>query len=197
MIYRLCVFLTSIFCLIQLPLFSEEPIIDKATGELFPRKIQFMFEGKNYDLETTGVATRKRLIVKVYSIAHYLQIGAKGDKMEATLSDENAKQLTLKWVYGSSPEKIHEAFQDGFHRVFSSEQYLALQKEIDRFLSLFNQATKPGDQFILRWIPGGHLVVIINGKEMGTFKNSDLALGVWKIWFGKNSIVNVNDLLSH
>ena len=61
--------------------------------------------------------------------------------------------------------------------------------------SLIQKLTK-GDETVLRWIPGGVVEVWQNGTQKGMVKNSELAKGLWSIWFGENSIVNRNNLVS-
>lgn len=187
-------FIISLFLLVTLNLSAENPILDSATGVSFPSEVTFDFNGKTYHLEATGVATRKKLFIKVYSIAHYLQDG--GD-IAAILQDNKAKQFTIKWVYDVSVEKIQNAYQEAFQNIFSAEEQAGLQPEINQFLSYFNHAAKKGDEYILRWIPGGTTEVIINGEKKGSIVNPTFAKGVWNIWFGPKSVVNVDNLTSN
>lgn len=99
---------------------SIESIQDNSTQEIFPKEISFDYEGKHYDLIATGVATRKKLFFKVYSIAHYLQKNAvpeNGSKLQKIMSDNNAKQLTMKWVRDVDNEKMKETLLDSFRNV--------------------------------------------------------------------------------
>jgi hypothetical protein len=191
----LLVFLAS-FCACAFNLNAQSEIVDKSTGEVFPKTITFESDGKQYQLEATGVATRKKLIIKVYSIAHYLQKGVAAD-IQNIMSDANAKQFTLKWVHEASADKVQNAFQESFHKVFTPEKYDGLKNEINRFLQFFNQDAKINDEYILRWIPGGHIEVLINGKKMGSVTNQEFAAGVWNIWLGQKSVVDSKELLSH
>ena len=67
-------------------------------------------------MQATGVATRKKFFVKVYSVASYLQDGANpgGDVVQAIMQDQKAKQLTLKWVHEASPEKVQDGYRESF-----------------------------------------------------------------------------------
>lgn len=180
-------------------LLGENTIVDTSTKETFPSEVSFDQGGKHYDLEATGVATRKKLIIKVYSLASYLQKGAastKDDRLAAILSDDNAKQLTMKWVRDVGPEQVKESYQEAFHKVFSEQAYAQQKNNIDDFLKIFLVGAKKGDIFILRWAPGGYVEALINGKTAGTVTNKEFAQGLWKIWFGDNSVVNRSNLLS-
>lgn len=183
-------------CLLSASAFAD--IRDEATGAVFPSEVNFSYGGKDYKLQATGVTTRKKLIVKVYSIASYLQDAASvtGDKFQAFLSDDKAKQLTLKWVHDVDTTKIKDTYREGFSKAFPSGISGQLQSDIDKFLGLFKTDVHSGDETVLRWIPGGVIEVSHNGTKQGTVTNPELARGLWSIWFGENSIVNRNNLVS-
>lgn len=192
-------FLLLCTCLFSNGLNAQETIRDNSTGEVFPREVSFEYKGKQFQLQATGVATRKKLIFKVYSIAHYLQKGVEksnGDKIQAIMSDDNAKQFTMKWVRDVGFEKVQEAFQDSFHKVFPGQDYAQRENDINTFIQFFSQGAHKGDEFILRWIPGGYVEVLINGKKAGSISSVEFAKGLWRIWIGPDSVVNSNDLTS-
>ena len=195
---KLMAILTLAACTLAIGGFAADTIIDNSTNLTFPREVSFDHNGKQYELEATGVATRKKLIIKIYSVASYLQKGAAtgGDKLQAILSEDNAKQLTMKWVRDISPIQLKEAYDDSFHRVFPEQQYAELQTVIKEFLNLFSQPAKKGEEYIIRSIPGGEIVVLINGKKVGSVTNPAFAQGLWKVWFGDKSIVKRSELLS-
>lgn len=178
----------AIFCAFSMSLWSE--ITDKATGVSFPSEVSYSFDGNDYDLKATGVATRKKFFVKVYSVAHYLQDGASANQI---LDDSTAKQLTIKSVYNASAKKVQNGYRDSFHKAFSDAEYAKNQKDIDKFVSFFGDMKK-GDEVVIRWIPGGNVETLINGKDVGTIQNKVFAKGLWNIWFGPKSIVNSKDL---
>jgi Chalcone isomerase-like len=178
---------------------TDQEIRDSATGEAFPKEVSFTHDGKDYQLQCTGVATRKKFFIKVYSIASYLQKGAEsksGDKFQLFGQDDNAKQLTLKWVHEASPKQVQEAYQESFKNAFSDADYTRLKGDIDRFTQFFNGGAKKGDQQILRWLPGGYVEVILNGQRAGSLTNKDFAKGLWSVWFGQKSPVDRNNLIS-
>lgn len=177
---------------------QTDTIVDNSTGVAFPRQVSFDANNQQYQLEATGVATRKKLVVKVYSIAHYLQKGAAqgGDKMQAIMSDKNAKQFTIKWVRDVAVDKVQGAYQEAFHKVFSQQDYASLQNEINQFTQYFNNEAHKGDEYVLRWIPEGTIEIIINGNKVGSVNNVRFAQGLWNVWFGPSSVVKVDDLTS-
>jgi hypothetical protein len=195
-IYRFLVLCT---CLFSTGLYAQETLMDTSTQAAFPRDVSFESQGKQYQLQATGVATRKKLVFKVYSVAHYLQKGAdkpKGDKIQEIMSDDNAKQLTLKWMRDVDPEKVQEGFQESFHKAFSGQESAQLKNEINHFVQFFNQGAHKGDEFVLRWLPGGYIEVLINDHKIGSISNKEFAQRLWSLWFGDHSVVNRDDLIS-
>ena len=182
----------ALFCAMTL----HADVTDEATGISFPSEVSFDYEGKTYDLDITGVSTRKKLILKVYSVAHYLQKNAKGeDRIEKILSDVNAKQLTIKWARNVPLDKIHAGYDESFKNAISNPT-AEQQKNIDTFVSFFNQEANKGDTHVIRWIPGGIVEVEINGNKAGSITNIEFAKNLWNIWFGSKSVVNKDKLIS-
>lgn len=185
---KICSFFVLFICAFS---FCSADIVDQATGESFPEQVTFDYNGKSYTLDATGVSTRKKLMFKVYSVASYLQAGenGKGNKFEQVMNPDLAKQLTMKWVRDVNAAKV----QDGFKSSLVSNQ--APKSETDQFISFFSDVSK-GDETVLRYIPGGTVEVLINGSSAGTIQNQDFANALWLIWFGNNSVVKRDQLVS-
>lgn len=178
---------------------SANTIKDNATDATFPSEISVENSGKTFKLQATGVATRKKLIVKVYSIAHYIEDAASFSKtnfFQEVLKDGKAKQFTMKWVRNVPAEKVLEAYHESFNKVLAGKESPQVKESIEKFLTFFNQEAKTGDEYILRWLPGGVIEVNLNGKSAGSVTNNDFAAALWSIWFGENSIVNRDQLIS-
>jgi hypothetical protein len=186
----------ALFCAFNLH--AENEVSDKATGEVFPAEISFDYQGKDYQLEATGVSTRKKFIFKVYSVAHYLQKGAAtgNDKLQEIMSGANAKQLTLKWVRAAPAAKVQEGYEESFKTAIPDPAYTQLQSAIKTYVAFFNQDVEKGDEHVIRWIPGGIIEVLIKGKTVGTITDPEFAKGLWNIWFGPKSVVNRDSLIS-
>ncbi len=191
--------LAIFFCVASTFLSAQGEISDSSTGEVFPKDVSFEHDGKQFHLQATGVATRKKFFVKIYSVAHYLQDGAQksgGDILQIIMQDDNAKQLTLKWVRNIEAEKVKEGYHDSFKGALSELEFTQLQNEINQYLLFFNTNIQKGDEHILRWLPGGYVEVLINGNQVGNITNKDFAKALWSIWFGAKSVVDRNNLIS-
>ncbi len=183
-------------CFCAFNLYAED-IKDSSTGETFPREVSFDLGGKNYNLQATGVATRKKLIATVYSVASYVQDASTlgSDKFAAILSNDRAKQLTLKWVRDVDSAKIQEGFKDSLKTSFGEEGYKAHEADINKFLGFFNHNVTKGEEQIIR-SANGTVEVLIGGNKVGEVSNPEVAQGIWKIWFGDKAVVDRNNLVS-
>lgn len=175
---------------------AQDTIKDSSTGQVFSKEVTFNFQGQEYRLEATGVATRKKFIVKVYSVAHYIQDPSSTTINEDVINDAKAKQLTLKWVRNVSAKRVQDGYRDSLQKAISSSDYSRLSSEVDQYISFFNQGARKGDEHVIRWLPGGNIEVYINGSKVGNITNTDFARGLWNVWLGQRSVVKRNDLIS-
>lgn len=164
-------------------------ITDSSTNISFPAEVTVTDNGKQITLDATGVATRKKFFVKVYSVAHYLEKGANANQI---LDDSKAKQLTLKFVHEASADKLRNSYQESYHANGGDP---SLNNELNKFLSFFSDTAK-GDEHTIIWLPGGHVEVFINGTKTGELTNPAFAKGLWNIWFGNKSVVDKDKLTS-
>ncbi len=184
--------------ILSLPLLAFADIKDDSTGEVFPSTVTIDKGGQKFTLNATGVATRKKFFVKVYTVAHYIEgsLNPNADIFQQILQDGKAKQLTIKWVHDAPVDKVKTGFQESFQNALSADQLNQLQPDINKYIALYTQDVKSGDQHVLQWLPGGNVAVLINGKQVGTFSNKDFAVALWSLWFGPKSFVNKDKLVS-
>lgn len=170
---------------------AAEELVDSATGIKFPGTVSFDHQAKSYTLSGTGVATRKKFFVKVYSVASYIEdlshLGA-GDKGTNLVNAKGAKQLTLTFVREVPAAKLTEGYRESFHKVPYNNQ-----ENINKFLGFFENA-KAKDTHIFRWLPDGTVMVLINNQEKGRIQNQEFARALWNIWFGNTGVVDKKQL---
>ncbi len=187
----------AFLCFAGLQVLAAETVESSDTGMKFPKEVSFSYNGKDYDLTLTGVATRKKFFFKIYNIASYLQKGAAGgSKIEAIMQPDTAKQLTLKWVRNIEGKRVQDGYRESLSKVFSQAESSELQKQINEFVGFFSGNVKNGDEHEIRWIPGGVIQVLINGTNVGTIKSEPFAKGLWSVWFGPHSVVDRDNLTS-
>lgn len=184
-------------CVLCVSILSAQEVTDKATGATFPDTISINQGGKDFTLKATGVSTRKKFFVKVYSVASYVEDGAgltQSDAFDKILEPGKMKQLTLKWVRAVDEAKIKEGYNETFNKIVANGNG-SLKEFADKYVSFFG-AVNNGDVHEIRWTPENVVVVLINGQEKGTIESEAFAKVLWQIWFGKASVVNRDQLIS-
>lgn len=196
---RIITFLFLLSILLGASTYSQETVRESSSGKSFPASLTFSSGGKDYSLSLTGVTVRKKLVFKVYGMGHYMQDPPQNSG-EATfneiLKDGKAKQITMIFVRDVDAPTIQKAYRDGFKENATAAELAALQPLIDRFLTAFNAGVKENEIFILRWLPGGTIVPVVQGEEKQSVTDQTFARTLWSIWFGEDSIVDRDDLIT-
>ncbi|HCV42961.1 MAG TPA: hypothetical protein DGH68_05720 [Bacteroidetes bacterium] len=187
------------FCMGTLYVNAQDKVTEPSTGKQFDSKVVVSYDGTNYALQLTGVTVRKKLVFKVYGMAHYMQeptTMSMENAFQTILTDGKSKQIIMDFARDVDPQKIQGAYRDGFKENASEEDLKKLQPMIDQFVGFFAKDVKENDQFILRWLPGGTIVAIVQGEQKPAVKGELFARTLWSIWFGEESIVDREDLVS-
>jgi hypothetical protein len=177
----------------------QQTVKEPSTGKLFPAEVKVTNNGKEYALKCTGVAVRKKLIFKVYGMAHYMQDPGKTNDFKTAfngiLTNGKAKQIVMEFARDVEIAKIKEAYTDGFKEALSSTEFQQLQPVINQFLGYFSKDVKENERFTLRWLPDGVVTANIQGEEKPAITNGTFARALWTIWFGDDSIVDREKLV--
>ncbi len=195
--YFVCCCLAAFF--IPFLCLAQEFLEDPLTQARFPLVIAFNDKEIDDILQATGVASRTKFFVKVYSIAHYWQHPLKGSEqeiVEAIFQDGKAKQFIIRWLRDIPLEKVRETFYDTFQNILPENDRHHLQKDIDRFLTFYDEDVQKNEQHGIRWLPGGHIQLWVDGKKKGELTSVNFAKALWNIWLGPKSVVNRQQLLS-
>jgi hypothetical protein len=186
------VLLAATLCLAPLSQ-AQETVKENSTGKSFPVSVTFSHEGKTYNLSLTGTTVRKKIVVKVYAIAHYMQdppSGKEKDLYAAVLTDGKAKQITMDFSRDVTVNQIRGAYRDGFEENATKEEMKAIAPLVEKFLGYFSSDVKENDRFILRWLPGGTVVAQVQGVDKPAITNPVFARVLWSIWLGEDSLVD-------
>ncbi|MEJ2721289.1 MAG: chalcone isomerase family protein [bacterium] len=179
---------------------SQDQVEEPSTKEVFPRTVEFEYNGTDYELQVTGVAVRKKFFVKVYAIAHYMDMEVADFKdilkaLDTVLSDSYAKQITLDFVRDVGVDDIQKAYRSGFEKNATDEEKEVIAPFVEQFLGYFTKDVEKGDQYILRWIPDGIVLATVNGETYGPIANVTFAKALWRIWLGDKSPVDRKKLV--
>jgi hypothetical protein len=178
---------------------AQESVQEPSTGKSFPVVVKFTRNGTEYPMQLTGVAVRKKLVFKVYGMAHYAQDPVKAPKEEALgamLVDGKARQITMDFARDVDAGKIRDAYMDGFRENATAGEFTSIQPLVDQFVGFFAKEVKENQQFIVRWLPGGVVVATVAGEDKPPITSPVFARVLWSIWLGKDSIVDRDDLVA-
>lgn len=179
---------------------GQQKVKEGSTGKMFPAEISFKHDTTEYTLKVTGLTVRKKFVFKVYGMAHYIQdpvVGNKDDAFKGVLTDGKAKQITMNFARDVEAKKIGEAYRDGFKDHTTPEVLKKLEPLVDQFIGYFSKDVKENEEFVLRWLPGGTVIAILQGDEKPPLVDVTFAQSLWSIWFGKDSIVDRDDLVKN
>jgi hypothetical protein len=178
---------------------AQESVQEPSTGKSFPVAVKYARNGVEYPMSLTGVAVRKKLVFKVYGMAHYEQDPVKAPKEEALgamLVDGKARQITMDFARDVDAGKIRDAYMDGFRENATADEFKSIQPMVDQFVGFFSNEVKENQQFVVRWLPGGVVVATVAGEEKPSIASPLFARVLWSIWLGKDSIVDRDDLVA-
>jgi hypothetical protein len=179
---------------------GQQKVKEESTGKTFPAEISFKHDTSDYNLKVTGLTVRKKFVFKVYGMAHYIQdpvVGRKEDALKAVLADGKAKQITMNFARDVEAKKISEAYRDGFKDHTTPEVFKKIEPLVDQFIGYFSKDVKENEEFVLRWLPGGTVIAMLQGDEKPPITDVTFAQSLWSIWFGKDSIVDRDDLVKN
>jgi hypothetical protein len=177
---------------------AQDRVQESSTGKSFPVQLSITNEGKTYTLSLTGTTVRKKMIFKVYGIAHHMedpQPGSLESVIAGVLTDGKAKQITMEFVRDVDVEKIQGAYRDGFKENTTEAEAKAIAPLVDQFLGYFKKEIKENDRFVLQWLPGGVIIAETQGTIHPPIKNVTFAKALWSIWMGEESIVDREELV--
>lgn len=175
--------LASVFCL---SLASAEDVKEPRSGVSFAAK-----DGAS-SLLGIGLRTRTMLKVKVYAIGLYVDDAALSGPLAAHKGKTSSPEFHRDLVWGDFPKHVVLKFtrdvttsqiQGAFREALPS----ASKARVDAFASYFGD-TKVGQEYVIKWAPGGVLETTVVGVAKPPIADKDFAAAVFGIWLGEKPI---------
>jgi len=168
------------------------------SGRQFPDSVTVTDGTTTWTLHATGKATRKKFVVKVYAMVHYMDVATfptRDDALTAVRDGTHVRRIEMEFVRGVGANKIANAYREGFAAHTTAAERTAIQPLIDQFVGYHNADVADGDRYEYTAFPGGRVTVTVQGNEKPAITNKTFARSLWAIWFGKNSVVQSKDLV--
>ncbi len=162
---------------------AAEQVSEPASGVKFDASVDGL------SLLGTGLRTKTLLKVKVYAVGLYVDAQA----LAAYKGKPATPELYKTLVWGDFPREIRMKFiRDGIPaktiRAAFEESLGATDASLrGRFLSYFADV-KTGDEYVLRWAPGGTLETTVAGQARAPITDKAFAAAVFAIWLGDKPI---------
>jgi hypothetical protein len=183
-----------------------EPVKEPATGYSFDSVMQV--DGRPFVLVGAGV--RKKVLVKVYAMALYVDeadgrhafpalVSRAGGRDHAKLvSSDHAQSFVMWGTFGKlgilhfvrdvDAEKIRSAFAEGLEEEMGDKAPVDRKQAAEQFLALFDKDMKEGQDIKVRTSADGKIEVEIAGQKKQAPQSPKLARAVWGIWLGAKPI---------
>jgi hypothetical protein len=131
-------------------------------------------------LELHGVGLlRWRYLFKAYVGALYLPGGARAEDALADVP----KQLVIHYFHGIRAEDFGKAALGILERSFDAQALAPLRERVERLHALY-ESVRPGDRYVLTYLPDRGTTLALNGVEKGTIPGADFARAYFSIWLG-------------
>ena len=165
---------------------ADEEIVEPRSGVRFP--------ARHGDLSLLGAGLRTKTLfrVKAYAIGLYVADSALAGPLAAHKGKLDSpefyrdlvwgdfdKQIIMKFVRDVTRAQVQEAFRESLPQVNKAR--------MDVFAS-YMRDTNEGQEYALRWAPGGVLETSFAGQPNTPIPDKDFAAAVFAIWLGESPI---------
>jgi hypothetical protein len=154
--------------------------------------VSFAEKDGSSSLLGTGVRTRTMLKVKVYAIGLYVDDAALSGPLAAHKGKGASPELYRDLVWGDFPKHVvlkftRDVTTSQIQGAFREALPAADKARVDAFVSYFGD-TKVGQEYVIRWAPGGVLETTVVGAAKPPIADKDFAAAVFSIWLGDKPI---------
>ena len=152
----------------------------------FPATITADVGGQRVKLMLTGSALRTKYLLRVYSVASYIQEGVSVRTADSLAKIDAAKQLILVFERDVDGSTMASAFRDSIGMSHPAPAFAAELTQLERHFVA--NPVKQGDQIRLTHIPRVGLNVQVNNKPSILIRGVGFAQAAWGAYLGPNNL---------
>jgi hypothetical protein len=189
----------AIFFCALMPLLGAAAAVSAGSQAGFPQQLTVDARGRTHELVLTGLAERVFLIFRVYDMAHYIDASSMTSAAltpRGVLQDGPAKAIAIVFARTLRQEQIRKEFDRSLRRNAQAEWLEKAGATIRRFTASIDRDATEGDRLTFYWLPDGRVLTEFNGQRVFSADDPAFAKLVWSIWFGRDPVCNVDDLLA-
>ena len=135
-------------------------------------------------LPLNGAGIRKKLFIKLYVAALYVQTKSSDEKQLLNMSQSLCMRLHIISSKITS-KKMIKATREGFEKSTQGNT-AGIAEEIETFLAWLEQPIKKGDVFEFSSVPNNSTAVFKDNQILGRIDNQQLASALFRIWLGSS-----------
>lgn len=136
-------------------------------------------------LVLNGIGLREKFWVDVYVGSLYLP--AKSDDVAEILSRPGPWRVQLDFIFKEvAPDKLLEAWREGFEKNQNAETLQQLQPRIEQFYRYFDSNVVAKERYAFDYLPGQGVLVTRNDSELGLIPGEDFKNALLEIWLGNH-----------
>jgi Chalcone isomerase-like len=152
----------------------------------FATTTQTTLDGKPAALVLTGAALRQKFYFNVYTVASYMQEGAKAHTPEDLAAADCPKRLELVMERTVDGKEMAEAFRAAIRVNYPEPAFSAEVGDLMHFMQ--GQEARKFDHIVLTYVPGVGLHCELAGRAEVLIKGAQFHRAVWDIYLGKNNL---------
>jgi hypothetical protein len=172
--------------MLALPPAAAEEIVEPRTG------VRFTTRQAGLSLLGVGVRTKSIFRVKVYAIGLYVADAALAGPLAAHKGKLDTPEFYRDLVWGDFDKRIVMRFVRDVTREQVQENFREALPSVDPArLDVFAShmvATRAGQEYVIRWAPGGVLETSFGGRPNPPIADKDFAAAVFGIWLRERPI---------
>lgn len=128
-------------------------------------------------LVLNGMGLREKYFIDIYVAGLY--VTQKTTDSSTVIRSDAPKQITMHMTYDLSKDKLAEAMREGL----ATSTEAAARAHVET-LAGWMEDVKPGDQILLRYVPGQGTTVVVKGQTKGTIAGPEFMRAIWGIYVG-------------
>ncbi len=198
----------TLFIVLTSTTFAIDKFSETKNGNSFLNQLVVEHNHEQLNLSLTGLATRKKFFLNIYSMAHYIEQepdvanqdilnsdNAANKVYENILHSHRTKQISMVFLRSLKANQIKKSLLSSIQSNTSEEDYKVIQPQIDEFIEAIYSDVKKNDEFVIRWFPDGTVVALFAGQQISIIHSERFARTLWLIWFGENSVIDRKSLI--
>lgn len=171
---------------LQQPPAIEEEIVEPRTG------VHFTTRQGDLSLLGVGVRTKSIFRIKVYTIGLYVADAALAGPLAVHKGKLDTPEFYRDLVWGDFEKQINMRFLRDVTREQVQQNFRESLPQVNPArLDVFAShmiAMKAGQEYVIRWAPGGILETSFGGQPNTPIADKDFAAAVFGIWLGETPI---------